>query len=153
MYDFIYNKLNENGYIRYETSNFSLPGFQSEHNKVYWHDEKYYAIGVSASGYIGDERYTNTRSLTKYLNGINEKEIEKITKEDNIVEFIMLGLRLDEGLSINEYNRRFNDDFKIKYNDVLSELEAKKMLVIDGDRVYATYDGSLVLHQIIEKFM
>ena len=153
MYDFIYKKLSDNGYSRYEISNFSLPGFQSKHNKVYWHDEQYYAIGVSASGYIGDTRYTNTKSLTKYLDGINEKSIEDISVEDSVVEFIMLGLRLDEGISTSEYKRRFKEDFLTQYGAVLDELVNKKMIIIDGDRVKATYDGSLVLHQIIEMFM
>lgn len=153
MYDFIYDKLSNNGYSRYEISNFSLPGFQSKHNKVYWHDEPYYAIGVSASGYKGNIRYTNTKSLTKYLDGINEKSIENIDVEDNIVEFIMLGLRLDEGISISEYKRRFKEDFLTKYNGVLEKLINNKMIKIDGDRVKTTYDGSLVLHQIIEMFM
>ena len=65
----------------------------------------------------------------------------------------MLGLRLDEGISVSEYKVRFKDDFLVKYSSVLDELVNNKMIIIDGDRVKATYDGSLVLHQIIEMFM
>ena len=153
MYDFIYSRLKENGYYRYEISNFSKPGYQSRHNKVYWKDEKYYAAGVSASGYIDNYRYTNTKSLDKYINGDNNKDIEYIDKEDNIVEYIMLGFRLDEGLSLSDFKSKFDVDFMCEYKDVISRLIDAKLIEIKDDRVLATYDGSLVLHRIIEEFM
>lgn len=153
MYDFIYSKLQESGYHRYEISNFAKIGFESKHNKVYWHDQKYYAAGVSASGYVDNYRYTNTKSLDKYINGDNNKDIEYIDREDNIIEFIMLGLRLDEGLSLKEFKDKFGFNFKECYKNQINKLLEEKLIIINDDRLLATYDGSMVLHRIIEEFM
>jgi len=153
MYDFIYNKLKGKGYKRYEISNFSLDGYNSKHNKVYWYDEMYYAIGVSASGYIDNVRYTNTKSLTKYLEGINQREEEIITEEDNIIEYIMLNLRLDEGIDLIKFNEKFHFDFLGKYKEKIKKLTSLNLLTYNNNRIFASYDGSLILHQIIEEFM
>ena len=122
MYDFIYGKLKENDFHRYEISNFARKGYESMHNKVYWHDQKYYAVGVSASGYIDNYRYTNTKSIDKYIAGDNNKDIEYIDLEDNIVEYIMLGLRLDEGLSLSDFNSKFGFDFIDRYKVQIDKL-------------------------------
>ena len=153
MYDFIYSKLEDNGYNRYEISNFAKSGYESKHNKVYWHDEKYYAAGVSASGYVDDYRYTNTKSLDKYLNRDNNKVIENIDIEDNIIEHIMLGFRLDEGLSFDVFYDKFNIDFKNEYKEQIDKLKDEGLLIEKEDKVLATYEGSLLLHRIIEEFM
>ena len=74
MYDLISKVLKGNNYIHYEISNFSKDGYQSKHNLKYWENKHYYGFGVGASGYLNNIRYTNTRSITKYIEGktINE---------------------------------------------------------------------------------
>ena len=69
MYYNIIKELKKNGYNHYEISNFAKEGFESVHNQVYWNNEHYYGFGLGASGYISNIRYTNTRSINKYLDG------------------------------------------------------------------------------------
>ena len=67
MYEYICKKMPKKGYIHYEVSNFSKPGYESKHNLVYWNNKEYYGFGCGASGYISGVRYDNTKNLTKYF--------------------------------------------------------------------------------------
>ena len=69
MYDLICNTLKDNGYIHYELSNFSCPGYESKHNLTYWANDEYYGFGLSASGFVNKVRYDNTKSITRYIKG------------------------------------------------------------------------------------
>ena len=120
-YDHLVLQLSIHGYQRYEVSNFSLPGYESKHNLTYWHDEQYYACGVGASGYIKDLRYTNTKSITKYLSGERVFSKDTIRKEDEEREFLRLGLRLEQGFSLEEYRKRFGQDFLSVYSKKIEE--------------------------------
>ena len=120
-YDRINIFLKNHGYYRYEVSNFSKKGYQSLHNRTYWKDEEYYACGVSASGYIQNRRYTNTRSITNYLKGKRILEEETLTEKEQEFEFLMLNLRLQEGFSIFEFNRRFHQDFLTSYQKEIED--------------------------------
>lgn len=150
-YDFIYEKLKENGFKRYEISNFSKPNYESKHNLTYWLDEKYYAIGLSASGYIDDNRYTNTKSMTEYLKGNTKRNIIKISKNDEIFEYIMLNLRLDKGIDLSDFFQKFKIDLLKEKEKEIKELEKRKLIFIKENHLKTTYNGSLLLHSVIEK--
>lgn len=150
-YDFIYEKLKENGFNRYEISNFSKPNYESKHNLTYWLDEKYYAIGLSSSGYIEDKRYTNTKNMTEYLKENTKRDIIKISKNDEMFEYIMLNLRLDKGIDLSAFSQKFKIDLlKIKEKEI-EELEKRKLIYIKENHLRTTYNGSLLLHLVIEK--
>ncbi len=102
IYNYIQTKLSELGYEQYEISNFAKPGFASMHNQVYWDNQNYYGFGLSASGYIGDTRYSNISNLTKYLKeDIKVYETTKLTNYDKLYETIMLGLRTTKGIDLS----------------------------------------------------
>lgn len=149
-YDFIYSKLKENNYLRYEVSNFCLKGFECKHNLVYWNNEEYYAIGVASSSYVNGVRYTTSKNISKYLNGTIDKEVYNVEKEE---EYIMLKLRLDEGINLNEYKSIFQKDFLVKYVKVVNQLIVDKLLEIDGNYVRTTYNGMMLLDNILVKLM
>ena len=151
LYDLAESFLKENGYIHYEISNWSKPDRYSRHNMVYWRDGHYYGLGLGAAGYIGNVRYTNTRNLEKYNRGEYLEEKEIISLEDDKTYFIMLNLRTIRGIYFKEYQDKFNEDFLIKYNDVISGFIKDKLLVLDlkEQRIYPSYDGMMVLDQII----
>ena len=75
MYDLICGKLKEK-YNHYEISNFAKKGYESKHNLSYWNNNEYYGFGLSASGYINNIRYTNTKNLSKYILNIYDRNIE-----------------------------------------------------------------------------
>ena len=63
MYELVHEKLTISGYDHYEVSNWCKIGFECKHNLTYWKDESYFGCGLGASGYEGDTRYTNTKTI------------------------------------------------------------------------------------------
>lgn len=131
-YQRVVNRLSKHGFHRYEVSNFSLPGYESLHNLTYWKDLRYYAAGVSASGYLDHRRYVNTKSIAHYLKGDNRKEWDILTKEDEEIEFLMLSLRLEEGFLITDFKSRFQVSFLDKYQKQIQK--HKDAFLIDNVR-------------------
>jgi oxygen-independent coproporphyrinogen-3 oxidase len=149
-YDYIYSNLKHNGYNRYEVSNFSLNGYESRHNLVYWNNEEYYAIGVGASSYIDGFRYTTSKNISKYLNGVIEREKYEVEKEK---EYIMLKLRLEKGINLNDYKSIFCEDFLLKYKYVVDELVEKSLIIIENNELKTTYEGMMILNNVLLKLM
>lgn len=127
MYETIHQKLIESGYEHYEISNFAKPGFQSKHNMTYWRNEKYYGFGLGASGFIHDIRYSNTRSFQDYEKGKYREVEEKISKQLDMENEIMLGFRTMEGISKDTFKKKFGYDFR-KIDVVPSLLEQGKLI-------------------------
>lgn len=117
MYYFINDFLKKNGYIHYEVSNYCKSGYLSQHNLVYWNNQHYYGFGLGASGYIGNIRYANTRSLNKYLNGNYHFLEEKLTRQEEMENEMILGLRKIEGVSncafFNKFGKNINEVFDV----------------------------------------
>lgn len=152
-YDYIYKELYKRGYNQYEVSNYCKRGYESKHNLVYWKDKEYYGFGLGASGYVSQKRYINTKNLTRYLNFDYNREYEQLTTTDIKEEFIMLGLRLNEGISLNEYKYKFNEDLLIEKKDEISQLLKNKLIKISNDRLFTTYQGMLLLDMVILKLI
>ncbi len=154
----IESELKNNGYHRYEISNFSKKGYESKHNLMYWSADEYIGLGLSAHGYLNGERYANESVMGKYLEKIKEGErpvsdIEKIDLDEEKFEYIMLNLRKTEGFSIEEFKERFDIDFLMEY-----EMEIKKMveygaLVVEMGRVHLTDYGFDVSNQVYGEFL
>ena len=150
-YDLVEEMTKANGFIHYEVSNFAKPGYESKHNYVYWKDEQYYGCGLGAAGYIGNIRYTNTRSLDKYLIGefIEEKEVVELS--DDKEYFLMLNLRTIRGVILKEYQERFNEDFYKKNQDKIDSFIKRGLLIYDRKegRIYPTYQGMMILDTML----
>ena len=124
MYDLIPRVLENNGFKRYEISNFAKPNYECQHNKVYWHYQNYYAFGLGACSFYGRKRVTNTFVLEEYLtlkkslhNTI--REVENITAADYQSEYIFMNLRLVEGLNCITYANKFSEDLLVKYSEII----------------------------------
>lgn len=107
MYEYIVDKLIENGYQHYEISNFCKPRYESKHNLTYWNNEEYYGFGMGASGYIGNIRYTNTKSIQNYINGKYHYDEEVLTTKEKMEYEMILGLRKIEGVSIKQFKKKY----------------------------------------------
>ncbi len=149
MYDYIYEHLTKNGFDRYEVSNFSLPGYESRHNLVYWKNKEYCAYGLGASAYLNGVRTTNTRSLNKFLNGEITHNEEVIGNKEYEFEYIMLRLRLEEGIDLDEYNSIFKENFLEKFQKPINKLVSEKLLLVDEKRIKASYEGFMLLNRVI----
>lgn len=128
MYNLICN--NFKNYNHYEISNFSLPGYESKHNLTYWNNESYYGFGLGASGYIDNVRYTNTRNLTSYLDGIYNREEFILTKRETMENEMILGLRKLTGVSISDFSKKFGNDIDGVF-DIQKLLDNRRLLICD----------------------
>ena len=146
-YDIVEETLLKNGFIHYEVSNWVKPGYQSKHNLTYWRNEQYYGVGLGASGYINGIRYKNTVNLARYLEGEYVQEREEVSKKDLFTYQIMLNLRTSEGLDIGYLKEEFGND--LLNNEKVNSFIKNKLLFIKDNHLIATYEGMMVLDQII----
>lgn len=149
LYDIAEEALTKKGYVHYEISNWAKPGKESKHNFTYWKDEQYYGIGYGASGFVGNKRYTNTRNLEKYLSGQFIEESEIVNIKDDKVYFIMLNLRTNQGIDLVEYQTRFKEDLLESKKEDIQRFIKDRLLKIENHRLIATYNGMMILDQII----
>ena len=157
MYNLLCNKLKNNKYNHYETSNFSLNGYESKHNLIYWNCDEYIGIGPAASSYFNNYRITNINNLQDYINHVKENNdiyLEKtlISKEEAMNEFIMLGLRITSGVSKKEFKKRFNIDIKEKFSQI-NNLLNEKLLIENEDFIYIPEDYFYISNYIITKII
>ena len=139
-YDEAEQTLKENGFVHYEVSNWAKPTYQSEHNLTYWRNEEYCGCGLGASGYIKNIRYKNTVNLSQYLNRVFIAEKEKVSDKDKITYQIMLNLRTIEGLDCSFVKNKETE---------IEELISSGLLVRKDNRIIPTYQGMMVLDQVI----
>ncbi len=151
MYYNIIRYLKENSYEQYEISNFSKEGYQSKHNLVYWNNKEYYGFGLGASGYIDGVRYTNTRSIFNYLKHKYVLDKEEVTKNISMENELIFGLRKIKGISINDFNKKYNGSIYDVFN--IKDLINKKLLSLDGDRLFIPIDKLYVSNSILVNFI
>lgn len=97
-------RLREAGYVQYEISNYSLPGFHSRHNSSYWDQTPYLGLGPGAHSYDGQRlRLSNAPRLVQYLNGKRTEMSETLTDYDLYNERLMLGLRTRQGAPLHPF--------------------------------------------------
>ncbi len=152
-YSFICKTLKEHGFIHYEVSNFAKPSYESKHNLLYWRNEEYVGIGISSAGYENHIRYTNENSLTRYLKKESSREEEYITPKSEEEYFIILALRLNEGISLKKYEEIFHFDFLKKYQKILTPLFANQDLILENNRVYIPENKWFIMNQILIQFL
>lgn len=124
------DKLEENGFIHYELSNFGKPNYFSKNNSAYWLGKKYIGVGPSAHSYDGQNRSWNISNNTLYIKSIQEgklpSETETLTKKDRYNEYIMTGLRTIWGVSLE----RIEKEFGAKYLEYLNN-QSQKIITDD----------------------
>ena len=151
IYNWLRKYLPKKGYIHYEISNFAKEGFGSKHNMHYWQNEEYYGFGLSASGYIDRIRYTNTKSLTKYLKNDYKGEKELLTKKDIMDTHLMLGFRLIKGINKKE----FEDLYNVKIEDCypIKPLLKNGDLMIKKGNIFINPDKLYIMNEILLKMI
>lgn len=151
MYELIKKEMKKHGYIHYEVSNFCKNGFESKHNLVYWNNLEYYGFGLSASGYIGNIRYTNTLNMGSYLEGKYGRFKEKLTKKDKMVYELILGMRKIEGIDIKNFMDKFKKNI-LKNPTVLNLIE-NGSLIVDDNHLKIPYNKMYIQNEILEELL
>ena len=151
MYECICKTLEKKKYNHYEVSNFARKGKESIHNLRYWKNQEYFGFGLSASGYIDKIRYTNTKSLTKYLRQDYSGEKDLLSPRDIMDNHMMLGLRLTNGINIKE----FENVYKIKMETAypIKPLVKNGDLIIKKGNIFINPDKLYIMNEILLKMI
>ena len=158
MYHWAVDYLAEHGYEQYEISNFAKKGRQSRHNRIYWQAEEYLGMGLGSHSYMNGERFHNIYDLQEYIRAdgdvsLLKEDIERITEEDALAEFMFLVLRLAEGVSFAGFEERFGQGMKNIYGSQIEELVKDGLLEEDGIGIRLTKRGVDISNYVFEKFL
>lgn len=141
------------GFEQYEISNFARQGKYSCHNCAYWEYEDFIGIGVGAYGKENHIYYHWPFQLNDYIKGELEKEETKLTKEDEMFETIMMGLRMKKGVSIEKFNDYFHEDLREVFHDPIEKHIKNNHLEIIDQHLRCTSNGWGILNSILIDFM
>lgn len=146
--------LKEKGYSRYEISNFSKKGYECRHNLKYWNCDEYIGLGVSAHSYVENVRYYNTSDFNEYLCGnFHEKEKTILTTDDKISEYIIMRLRLSDGIFEKDFFKRFNIDFGEKFEKQLTKLISAELIEHKDNKYFLTERGIDISNSVMCEFV
>ena len=155
MYEMMLERTSVAGFEQYEISNFSRAGFASRHNTKYWRLDPVYSFGVSAHSFDGVQRYANERDTAKYVSLIDEKGSAETMREtiDAASEFIFLGLRLNRGIDLKEYEERFGIDLIQRYGDEIDRLIGYGLIDQSDRTIKLTEKGMLFSNEVFAVFV
>ncbi len=150
MYIHLSQKLRNAGFSHYEISNFAKKGHESRHNTKYWNCEEYLGIGPSAHSFINGKRFFFERDINSFING--ENAIYDTIGGDK-EEYIMLRLRLSEGIIFKDYKNRFDEDFPREIIKKADRFIKEGLLTLKDTNLSLTPDGFLISNYIISELI
>jgi oxygen-independent coproporphyrinogen-3 oxidase len=152
--------LEKNGYKHYEISNFAKKGFESKHNLDCWNQEEYLGVGLAAHSYINNKRFSNTNNFEEYVKNIKQENYEKNVqihevqeREEKAKEYMMLGLRKIEGISISEFERKFRINPLFYFRFEIEKLTNEELIEVDLDKIKLTKKGLDLANLVFEEFI
>lgn len=159
MYHLTKEMMAAQGYERYEISNYAKKGYECRHNTGYWTGVEYLGLGLGASSYTYGYHYHNTEDLQEYLSlnlyegGAAARDIEELSLEDKMEEFMFVGLRMMQGVSGSEFLERFGLNMWNVYGDVLKKLEQQGLIEVEAPMVRLTERGIDVSNVVLSEFL
>ena len=158
IYNYTIDTLYKNGYHQYEISNYAKEGYECKHNIVYWKCDNYLGLGPGASGYINNYRYNNICDIKEYNKFLadNKKPISEkniLSKKDEMEEFIFMGLRMNNGINLDEFYEKFNVNFKHKYNNILDKLKNLNLIIEQNNNIALTQRGRELSNTVFIEFI
>lgn len=141
------------GYKKYEISNFSKPDYESKHNLRYWQGKEYLGFGVAAHSYFGGERFGASRDIDGFLSGNDiTEDRETIGEDEKFREYIMLSLRLADGIDLNEFEARYGRSV-FEFYPRAKELIRQGYFVEKNERLSFTDKGFFVSNAILSDML
>ncbi|EJT5913273.1 oxygen-independent coproporphyrinogen III oxidase [Clostridium perfringens] len=158
MYHLAKKILEENGFNQYEISNYAKEGKECRHNLAYWNMDNWIGVGSAAASYINGKRIKNISNVEEYINSINEKgeaveEIINNSKNDNMEEFMFMGLRKINGIDENEFKKRFSMNINNVYGEILNKYIDEGLLIRDSGRIFLSEKGIEISNVIMADFL
>lgn len=158
MYHLTKQLMAQYGYERYEISNYAKKGRASRHNTVYWTRGNYAGFGLGASSMVDNRRWKNTADIRRYQGLLKEKqsvreEIEQLSRQECMEEYMFLGLRMMRGVSEREFEAQFGQSMDAVYHDVLQKWSDSGYLCRDNGYIRLTEQGIDVSNVIMADFL
>lgn len=160
MYWYAKRKLEENGYLHYEISNFAKVDRRCKHNIDCWNQNEYLGFGVSSASYENKVRYVNTSSIENYINNIKNKQSfknvrieEKQTKKMMMNEYMMLGLRKINGVNLNAFQIKFGENALDVFNKKITKLLEEDLVQLNSGNIRLTNKGLDLANLVWEEFV
>ncbi len=154
MYWYVKNTLELNGYKHYEISNFAKKGKESKHNWNCWEQKEYIGLGATAHSYLNGIRYSNSVFTEAGEWDFKDKTIEeKQTLEEQKKEYMLLGLRKIEGVSIQKFKEKFVKNPIFLFREEIEKLVEEQLLVVDGDWIRLTNKGMDLANLVWKEFV
>jgi oxygen-independent coproporphyrinogen-3 oxidase len=169
MYRSICRATREAGYEHYEISNFAVnPGdsddfsgpspYRSKHNMKYWAGAAFYGMGCGAHSYDGRARWVNTLKTESYIDSVEAtgravRERHELSERERAEEALFMGLRLSEGVSLEDFTLEYGLDILDRYGDELARLAEADLLEVDERRLRLTEAGMLLSNEVFVAFV
>lgn len=158
MYEDTAKVLGEYGFHQYEISNYAKTGFECLHNSGYWKRTEYLGLGLGAASLFGGTRYSNTRDMEEYLAGSRKpekirKEVQLLTKQEEMEEFMFLGLRMTEGIREADFAGCFGRSLREQYGTVLDKYRKTGFMEYKDGYWRFTRKGIHVSNVILAEFL
>lgn len=158
MYEDTAGILAEYGYEQYEISNYAKKGLACRHNIGYWTRKEYLGLGLGAASLWGNQRFSNTSDFSEYLNDSGSPEKirenrETLSLEEEMSEFMFLGLRMTEGVSKAEFQESFGTPIESVYGKVLDKYKSVGLLEEKEGRIFLTRAGIHVSNGVMAEFL
>lgn len=152
--------LEKAGYTHYEISNFAKPGYESKHNTDCWYQKEYIGFGSASHSYTNGIRYSNIENVEEYINNYEEDKIEnnlifheKQNQESMQKEYMLLGLRKVQGVSIQEFKNKFVANPLYLFREKIEKLTTEELIEVDGDQIKLTNKGLDLANLVWEEFI
>lgn len=163
MYYLTQEFLNEQGYERYEISNYSKNGYECRHNIGYWTGVEYLGLGLGSASYINGCRFHNTPVFDEYCSArldqeeafqrVLRQEFEQLTIEDKMEEYMFLGLRLMKGVSAHGFAGSFGHNIRSVYGMVLDAMEEEGLMEFIDGNYRLTSRGIDISNYVMSRFL
>lgn len=158
MYEITEQILADAGFIRYEISNYAKPLFQSEHNLKYWTRQEYFGFGLGACSMLNHTRLSNENDLENYIkktknNSMVVKDIHALTPEEEMSEFMFLGLRCMKGIREKDFYEMFEKPFPTEYKKSIEMLKKQGLLDEKDEYIYLTKKGINISNRVFTEFV
>lgn len=158
MYERTKEILAQQGYERYEISNYARQGRECIHNLGYWEQVPYLGMGLGASSFYNGARFSNERNFRKYLSTSylpfeHREDYVQVSREEQMEDTMIFGLRKMKGISVSEFEREFGTPIWEMYGSVIERYSNLGLLIQEGDVLRLTDAGIDVSNRIFEDFI
>ncbi|MDO4744117.1 MAG: radical SAM family heme chaperone HemW [Clostridia bacterium] len=158
MYELAVTNLRNAGYTRYEVSNFAKSDREARHNQKYWECTDFLGLGAGAYSCVNGERFSNVCGIEEYMclaqeSGFAVAERAPVSFEEQMSEFVFLGLRCEKGISLSEFEDRFKKPLMSVFGEAVKKHKNMGFLVIEGDRLRFADKAFFVSNAILADFV